>query len=156
MLHSEKMDNLVTGCVKSCLFALVTASGSVLAANYSGTPACNDTTLQQGARLAIENGYAAGGAPANYAGPIVKFLPKLQEYSGGEADALKQDVSKTLGIKTTDGMRICRAELSHNSYLVVMVARNPRPPNDLGFFAVNIGFPGSNSGAEGWVRKYTH
>lgn len=148
------MNNFVPSCVNLSFIVLATASGSVFAADYSGTPACNDTTLQQGAKLAIENGYAAGGMPANFAGPIVKFLPKLQEFSGGEADAIKTNISKTLGIKTVGGMRFCRAELYPKSHLVVMVARNPNPPNDLGFFVVNIGLPGSNSGVEGWVGRY--
>lgn len=148
------MKNLVQLCAKLSFVILTTAPGSVFSADYSGTPACNDTVLQQGAKLAIENGYAAGGMPANFAGPIVKFLPKLQEFSGGEADAVKKDASKTLGIKTAGGIRFCRVELYPKSYLVVLVARNPNPPNDLGFFVVNIGLPGSNSGVEGWVSKY--
>ena len=133
-------------------FSLFTG-GSAIAADNSEAPACDDARVQRGGRVAIENGYASVGAPTSMAAPFVKFLPKLYEFTGSEADDIRKTVSKSLSIKSAGGLRLCRAEVSRNSFLVILVAKNPNPPNDLGFLAVNIGLPGA-SGVEGWVSKF--
>lgn len=115
----------------------------------AGTPSCTDARTQKGARLAIENSYISARLSDSSGKFFVDKLPSLQEHTD---EAVKRNYVRFWKLRSADDLRLCRAELMENSYMLVVIARNPNAPNDFGYVAYNIGLPPQLTVAEGWLN----
>lgn len=112
-------------------------------------PSCQDGRTQKGARSAIENSYRSAGFSGSSGKPFIAKLPNLVEQHDEET---ARDAKSMLKLRSVNDLRICRAELYKDAYVVVMIARNPDAPNEFGYAAYNIGLPNHALVGEGWLR----
>lgn len=121
---------------------------------FAQVPDCRDASLQKEAKFAIENGYVASGYSAALASGFIAQLPKLSEDTRNDVEVLKRNLVRAWKLKGPNALRMCSVELApkSNAYLLIVAARNPDSPYDLGYAAFNIGTPGSGTGASGWLQ----
>ena len=137
------MNFLSTSVFLSGISILLTSCDAV-----SQMPGCSDPMTQKGARYAIENSYVSAGLQG-LEKPFVDKLPNLKEYSN---QAVVRNFVRIWELKSTDDVRLCRTELMKDSYILVVIARNPKPKRDIGYAAYNIGLPERFILGEGWLN----
>lgn len=114
-------------------------------------PSCEDESTRKGARMAIENSYVSAGFPPTHAEPFLRAVPHLKEVYD---EIAARNLVRQWKLRSTADVRICRAELvpNSNSFLGVLIARNPKSPSQLGYVPVNIGLPTQLIVGEGWIN----
>ena len=114
-------------------------------------PECSDPAVRNEAKAAIEFGYQFSGYSPAVARPFVGLLGSLSEDNRPIAQRLKLAGTKDLKLRSGNDIRVCSIELSagSGSFMLIVVARNPKPPRDIAAAAYNIGLPVRRPGADG-------
>lgn len=115
----------------------------------SGLPSCTDGRAQQGTKRSIENSYLRAGFSAGHAKFFIEKLNSLVEL---QDEVLTRNIVQEWRLRSPRDLRICRAELYPNAYMMTFIARNPAAANDIGYAVSNIGIPDAALVGEGWLR----
>lgn len=129
----------------------IALGGFAMAASHAAPelPGCTDSRTQTGARYSLENTYLNAGFSEYQARFHISKLPELIEY---QDEAVTRNIVYEWRLRSPKDLRMCRVEMTRGSFLVVMIARNPANPNEIGYVAFNHGLPSRLTVAEGWLR----
>ena len=147
-MEFQLVEDIVVNFVSTSVFLSGISILLVSCDALSQMPGCGDPMTQKGARYAIENSYVSAGLQGSEK-PFVDKLLNLKEYSN---QALVRNYVRIWELRSTDDVRLCRAELMKDSFMLVVIARNPKSQSELGYVAYNIGLPDQLILGEGWLN----